>query len=750
MNTSDTNQGANKTSAGVNGKMVTMADSEFLLSMMAQSRGESAAKEPPGLSMAPTLTGLLQALRRRWVAALLLASAASALTVAAVFLVMPPMYMPSRAVRVSARSIDQNDTEFPIFKANMEYMVKSRRVVETALRSKLPDGREVASLDIVRSKGPAAADWLEGSLRTQYTPTSPEMLRVTLAVDNAEEGADLLNAVLAAFVKENDEPDNAKRQKWIAKLTRDKEVKSEELRKLLGTREAKLAEMGLPSTEQMNAERSLLSQKHSNAETFRRNNHDQIVKAKNEIDSLNARISKIDSLPMPESLLMEQYRKDAILTDFDKRLAEIDLLIEQYSSKYNEPYATQFAVPKRHEKMQIAQLKQKREAALQPELEKRWRAIYLSDLKNRRETVQEELRECEAREPAYRKEVDELERKIAESRNANRPPLILTYDTNIDLKLDDLKDINREIAKIANSPQGSRLTIEERGGIPVQKDISRQIKFAGVGGFGMFGLALFGVALLEFRSRKISSVEEVAQGLGLNVVGTIPALPARSRNNEAQQQLWQNQLHESVDAIRTVLLHSARNEPMRVVMVTSADSHEGKTTLATQLAASLARAWKRTLIIDGDLRHPATHKLFEVPKEPGLSEVLRGEVEVADAIRATPFSRLWILPAGNGDSHAIQALAQESVGSIFAALKQQYDFIIVDSPPVLPVTDSLLLGQHVDGILFSILRDVSRTPAVYAAQQKLAPLQVHTLGAVVLGTPPDYTNKNYRYVMLAK
>ena len=264
-------------------------------------------------------------------------------------------------------------------------------------------------------------------------------------------------------------------------------------------------------------------------------------------------------------------------------------------------------------------------------------------------------------------------------------------------------------------------------------------------------LALFGVAFFEFRSRKIGVTQDVSHGLGMNVIGTVPAMPARSRkasaNDSASEQQWLSQLQESVDAIRTVILHQARSEAMHVLMVTSASSGEGKTTLTTQLAASLARAWKRTLVIDGDLRHPAAHKLFDVPQEPGLAEVLRGEVEPGDAVRATPFSRLWVLPAGNGDNHAIQALAQDNVRTLFEQLKTQYDFIIIDSPPVLPVTDTLLLGQHADGVLFAILRDVSRAPAIYAAQQKLAPLGVAMLGAVVLGTAPEFGDKNYRYAM---
>jgi capsular exopolysaccharide synthesis family protein len=207
----------------------------------------------------------------------------------------------------------------------------------------------------------------------------------------------------------------------------------------------------------------------------------------------------------------------------------------------------------------------------------------------------------------------------------------------------------------------------------------------------------------------------------------------------------QAQLTEAVDALRTLLLHAARAADLQVVMVTSAGAGEGKTSVASHLAASLARAWRKTLLIDGDLRHPAVHRLFDQPPEPGFSEVLRGEVGAHDAIRPTAVSRLWAMPAGNWDSHAVQALAQESVRSLFEELKGQYDFVVVDSCPVLPVADSLLLAQHVDAVLLAVLRDVSRAPAVHAARQRLAGLGVRTLGAVVIGADGQSAGTAYAY-----
>jgi capsular exopolysaccharide synthesis family protein len=256
---------------------------------------------------------------------------------------------------------------------------------------------------------------------------------------------------------------------------------------------------------------------------------------------------------------------------------------------------------------------------------------------------------------------------------------------------------------------------------------------------------LAGLCLLEASGRRVYSSDDVGQGLGLRIVGTLPRLPASAGSKSASAQSLggldaRYGLTEAVDALRTVLMHSPRcagrtaQEPgARVVVITSAIGGEGKTTLASHLAASLARAWRKTLLIDGDLRKPAAHGQFDLPLEPGLSEALRGEVEFDDTVKPTMTSRLWLMPAGKLDAHSLQALAQEGLANVFERLREQYDFIVIDTSPVLPVPDALLLAQQADTVLLSVLRDHSRLPAVYAAQQKLEALGIRVLGSVVIG-----------------
>jgi capsular exopolysaccharide synthesis family protein len=164
---------------------------------------------------------------------------------------------------------------------------------------------------------------------------------------------------------------------------------------------------------------------------------------------------------------------------------------------------------------------------------------------------------------------------------------------------------------------------------------------------------------------------------------------------------------------------------------------EGKTSLASHLATSLARAGRNTLLVDGDLRNPSVHKLFGLERTPGFSELLRCENTIDEALKPTDSEKLWILPAGQCTLPALQGLAQDVPQTIFDQLRQRFDFIVVDTSPVLPVPDALLIGQYADVSLFSILHNVSRLPKVYAAYQRLEMLGIRMLGAVVNGAGGD-------------
>jgi capsular exopolysaccharide synthesis family protein len=192
-------------------------------------------------------------------------------------------------------------------------------------------------------------------------------------------------------------------------------------------------------------------------------------------------------------------------------------------------------------------------------------------------------------------------------------------------------------------------------------------------------------------------------------------------------------LDDAVDDPHTALLQAARAHAIRVIMVTSAVSGEGKTSLASQLAASLSRIGK-TVLIDGDLRQPGLAQLFELPPgRKGLSELLRGEAELAEVVQQTPTGQLHVIDAGRYSSEASQ-IPEEGLPRVLELLRDQYAFIVLDSSPVLPAAEAPSLGKYVDGVVLSVLHDVSRLSQVQAAYQRLAMLGIRVLGAVVNST----------------
>jgi capsular exopolysaccharide synthesis family protein len=292
-----------------------------------------------------------------------------------------------------------------------------------------------------------------------------------------------------------------------------------------------------------------------------------------------------------------------------------------------------------------------------------------------------------------------------------------------------------------------RVTLATRADAPFSPFLYRVLSSLFAWSCGIV-VVLGGYMIREWGVRHIFSPADLAGSCGLRVLGTLPRARSTVRSRlvgvgptpgDAGHRL----LSEAADAVRTQLMYEADRLGLRVILVTSGDKQEGKSALASQLAISLARAWRRTLLIDGDLRRPAAHRIFNLPAEPGFSEVLRGEADLESVTHATPVSRLWAVTAGHLDDHALQALAQEGLGKLLETAKAQYDFVIVDAPPVLPVADALMMAQHVDGVLLSVLLGTSRLPLLDAARSRLQSVGAKVLGAVIADDPGETVVSEY-------
>ena len=192
-----------------------------------------------------------------------------------------------------------------------------------------------------------------------------------------------------------------------------------------------------------------------------------------------------------------------------------------------------------------------------------------------------------------------------------------------------------------------------------------------------------------------------------------PAVQSHSRRDRRaggieSDRYWQNLLLESIDATRTMLVHAARTGSHRVVMITSAVGGEGKTSLASHLATSLARSGLQTLLIDADLRSPSIHRLFDLPVAAGLSEVLRGEVEWRRCDRGHRHRRPESPHRGAMRSADHSPPLTGWPWSALRPAQRAIRFRDRRLSPILPVADGLIIAQQADAVLFSIFRDVSQ------------------------------------------
>ncbi len=267
---------------------------------------------------------------------------------------------------------------------------------------------------------------------------------------------------------------------------------------------------------------------------------------------------------------------------------------------------------------------------------------------------------------------------------------------------------------------------------PKVSDLPKKIQIMSILGLLSFAGTVVAVGGFDFLGRRVNNSDELSFGLGVHVMGDLPLITRGIHRHRVNQSV-QGLLMESIDNIRTALLHRAELDNMNAVLITSSLEKEGKTTVSSQLAASLARTGRRVILLDADLRRPSSHRMFDRPLNPGLAEYLRGMASLDEIITTTRVENLWIIPAGTPHPDAIIALAQGGMEDPIKMLREQFDFVIVDSGPVLTDADVLVIGRLCDGIIMSVLRDVSRLPWVYEACERIRMVDIPLIGVVLNG-----------------
>lgn len=709
--------------------------------LLPASAMEAAPPAPLALSAPPSLSGLLRAGRRRWPAMLGLGLLGAALAGAAAWLVYPGKYSVQALLHVASHGSRgyESEADFLNFQRTQMALLKSQAILRAALAKP-----EVAELREVRSQGDAVA-WLQKGLVTD-TMLGPEIVRVTLAGDNPEDLPVVLDEIVRAYLREYAEKEDGRAAARAKQLRENYRRCAENLRDMRQRMRSREQQLGLDDPQIMQARYQMALQQLAAAQNQRLQAQLDRQKAHEEHLALQARMRAPESVTVSKAAVEDELRQEPAVRKQLERLALAEEALQRYRSLASPSARESLLQAPRAERDAVQQALDAVRDELRPGIEARLKAKALDEMKAHAARLEGHVKLLQGQEQTLDAAVKKLEMQVEGLRLARGGPE--RGATDLEALRDEVAQTEQVLKKIgdelgtlaAEPPPSARVTLLEAPEVPVSRNMDRQLKAIGGASFGAFGMIVLGIALLEFRTRRVRAVEDVTQGLGLAVVGTLPPVKPDVRipsSVSLSDISLDDMVPEAADAFRTMFLHAARQEGLKVVMVTSAVDGEEKTSLATQLAASLARAWQRTLLIDGDLRNPKAHAAMGVPLEPGLCDALRDHIEFEEAIQTTHVNRLWMMPAGRGDSQAFQGLARDDLAAVFERLKQHYDFIVIDAAPVLPVADSLLIGKHADGVLLAVLRDVSRLPAVHAARRRLAALGIRVLGAVVLGEKSD-------------
>lgn len=254
----------------------------------------------------------------------------------------------------------------------------------------------------------------------------------------------------------------------------------------------------------------------------------------------------------------------------------------------------------------------------------------------------------------------------------------------------------------------------------------------------LLGLLLsnMSVMLLELQDRTLKTIAEIKEKLPYPVLGIIPQNTEESSQGIVVQQQPDSFISELYRTIQTNLKFLNSDRPVQVILITSSVPEEGKSTVSANVAAAIAQLGRRVLLIDGDLRNPSHHRLWNIADRVGLKDILTDNLPLSEAI-CQPMEKLDLLIGGVIPANPLALLDSEGMNNLIAKAKQEYDLVVIDAPP-LPVTaDVLTLSNMVDGILFVSRPGVVDRESAAFANETLALAKQHVMGMVINGVKPN-------------
>lgn len=380
---------------------------------------------------------------------------------------------------------------------------------------------------------------------------------------------------------------------------------------------------------------------------------------------------------------------------------------------------------------------------------------------------------------------EELERQTSQAFDLSKRQVQYNIlNRELTASRDLLQSILKQIKETGLSVESnsSNVSIVDMATVPTSPSFPRKNIFALLGLLLGGSLSLIVIFTLNYLDNSVRTPEDLNNALKLPCLGVVPSFEldsvsmspmlekklleayAKGKEDEEDESVGISNLpvqtpkepgitflkdpkslaSESYRTIRTAVLLSQAGEPPRTLLVTSAQSAEGKTTSSVNLAASLASAGGKVCILDADLRRPSVGKYFSLEDNlPGLVEVITGQATIDEVSRDDVVQRITVIPSGKIPPNPAELLGSREMVQIIDELASKYDYVLIDSPPILPVTDSVILSRYVDGVIMVVKGSSTPRKVAKDAKERLLSVGARMLGVIL--NDVDVTSGDYYY-----
>lgn len=689
------------------------------------STGLEAGGQPLDAQAKPSTDLLALAWRGRWM--ILLGVLLGGVTAWVLLQKVTPLYASTSRVYVERQLPKLLGADMQFGQSNSYLFTQAELIRSTGVLAKVVESPECAGLETFRD-----VDNPVGMLYEALAVSvgrDDEIINVSLELPNKFEAAQLVNGIVDSYISQYAEKRRHDTVEVLNILRAEKQRRDEALtasrKELEAFREAN------PELAVHIGNQDVASDRFSRLLTeLNRTELDQLT-AKAELERLKEMAASPTLRPMLMEIAMDSIGKQHSTKETEQLEVlrqEIELRLATELGEWGEEYPTVKSL-----KMALEQLEERiaeKEEAIAEEKQAALKA-YAFNVREQYEFLTSKLSELRKQ---YQDQFDEAKESSA---NAIRlATLEETYRRAVDQA--DIVDQRIKELDLSDDVGALNVSIIESAGVAELPSYPSKARFLGTG--AMLG-ALCGFGLVWLRDlldHRLRSADEIQDALQLPVLGVLRKQLGRMSRQELGQLVLEQPRSTSAEAfrtLRTAVHFSLAGDDCQVLVVTSPSPGDGKSVVASNLAIATAQADRRVLLIDADMRKATQHTIFGVDRQLGLSSVLAERRPVEQAILPDVAGTLDFLPAGATPSNPAELLNNAYFVELLERLKQDYDRIIIDSPPVMPVADSRVIAAHSDAVLLVLRAEKSTRRLSVAARNELWRVNAQRLGVVVNAVP---------------